>query len=220
MRIVATSDTHGQFGKVKLPVGDILVVAGDILRNFVLDKFVDSSIQLGHLRDDFVPWLRTIRKLYSNILIVPGNHDRCFEHATKESREIVEGVPGVHLLIDQGVTIDGVKFWGSPWSTWFGGETWSFNIPQREGAAQEIWAKIPADTNVLITHGPAYGIMDFCDGRNTGCIHLRNRIWQVRPKLHICGHIHQCVGRLPADGITYINAAYLDNRNIPQVIEI
>jgi Icc-related predicted phosphoesterase len=159
------------------------------------------------------------RKIYSTILVIPGNHDRCFEHLENECRRLVEEVDRTFLLIDRTIDIDGVKFYGSPWTPWFYGDVWSFNIPEKEGAAKAIWEKIPADTDVVITHGPPYGIRDYCD-RHAGCSVLGSRILEIKPRAHIFGHIHEGAGQSLIDSTLYVNAAFMDKGSGPQVSEV
>ena len=84
--------------------------------------------------------------------------------------------------------IDGVKFWGSPWQPAF--YDWAFNVPRGRQLA-EMWALIPDDTDVLITHTPPYGILDQVEnGELVGCEDLREALLRVKPKLHVFGHIH------------------------------
>jgi len=56
------------------------------------------------------------------------------------------------------------------------------------------WSRhVPETTNVLVTHGQAKGHVDAASPA-TGCKHLLQELWRVRPKLHVCGHIHKARG--------------------------
>ena len=56
---------------------------------------------------------------------------------------------------------------------------------------------IPLDTDVLITHGPPFGILDRCyDDQRVGCEELLKAVKRVKPKLHVFGHIHENYGLL------------------------
>ena len=50
-----------------------------------------------------------------------------------------------------------------------------------------LWAGIPLDTDILITHTPPRA---HCDDAY-GCDDLRAALARVRPRLHVCGHVHQ-----------------------------
>jgi Icc-related predicted phosphoesterase len=125
------------------------------------------------------------------------------------------------------VEIDGIKFWGSPVTPRF--FDWAFN---RDADIQYHWNMIPYDTNVLITHGPPYGILDLTirEGKPVGCHYLRRRLFDLKDlKVHSFGHIHEGFGQQVGDGedfegVHFVNASYLDHRyravNSPVIINI
>ncbi len=76
------------------------------------------------------------------------------------------------------------------------------------------WDAIPENTDILITHGPPYGHLDIPGGSTirVGCEMLRYRVDQIKPKIHVFGHIHGSWGHY-FDGHThFINASVLDER--------
>ena len=86
------------------------------------------------------------------------------------------------------------------------------------------YAAIPADTDVLISHCPPYGVLDFDDGINYGSIELLTRVKEIKPRLHLFGHIHKRHG-VREDGSTiFSNGAIMNgdytNFNLPNLIEI
>ena len=91
------------------------------------------------------------------------------------------------------------RIWGSPWSAAFC--SMAFNVP-RGPASTQLYAGIPDDTDVLVSHGPPYGILDRIarDSRHVGCDRLRARTAQIRPRLHVWGHIHEDRGVVVDDG--------------------
>jgi Icc-related predicted phosphoesterase len=117
--------------------------------------------------------------------------------------------------MDESIVIAGKKFYGSPWQPWF--YNWAFNV-ERGPLIAEKWALIPDDTDVLITHGPAFappglnygGIV--ARGEDVGCKDLSARIFDIKPQYHICGHIHEsyCAYREEAIGTTFVNASSCD----------
>ena len=109
-------------------------------------------------------------------------------------------------LKDEAVVIEGIRFYGSPYSPSFHRHNWVFNA-DRGQEIQKIWSKIPSDTEVLITHGPPYKILDLVHDKyrekagedmNVGCQDLlkvvKERLFKL--KLHCFGHIHDQVGVL------------------------
>jgi Icc-related predicted phosphoesterase len=78
------------------------------------------------------------------------------------------------------------------------------------------WAAIPTDTDILLTHGPALGFLDTSgppyNEPNLGCELLIQKIKEIKPKIHVCGHIHGGYG-YRFDGDThFFNASILNER--------
>lgn len=192
LRIVALSDTHGLHRQVRVPPGDILVHAGDVTRHGELGELVDLNAWLGELP-------------HRHKILIAGNHDRCFEEGAEACAALL---PNAVYLQDAAVTLEGITFYGSPWTPQF--FDWAFMLP-RGAPLRERWAQIPANTQVLITHGPPYGQGDRnVRGERTGCEELARAVQRLRPPLHIFGHIHEGAG-ISTDGTThYLNASSLD----------
>jgi len=116
--------------------------------------------------------------------------------------------PNIIYLNDSGVSIDGLKIWGSPIQPWF--YDWAFNR-QRGADILRHWNQIPEDTDLLITYGPAHGILDLTtSNESVGCSDLLSRIREVNPQVHISGHIHEAYGELEKFGIKFINASVVN----------
>ena len=194
MKITAISDTHGQHHALKLPPGDILLHAGDV-----------SKRGRPHEVQDFINWFAA--QDYEHKIFIAGNHDFFFE---KYSQAEIETYlrPEITYLNDSGITIDGLKIWGSPVQPWF--YDWAFNR-QRGADIDRHWQLIPEDTDILITHGPPYGILDRT-ARNelVGCEMLLKRIEEIKPKISLFGHIHEAYGLVEKEGTTFVNASVLN----------
>jgi hypothetical protein len=116
----------------------------------------------------------------------------CAERKPQWLKDILNNLPnGVYYLEDTGITIEGLKIWGSPYSPTFG-YGWGFNVDRGYDAAQ-IWNQIPLDTDIVITHSPIYGYNDRAQNtnQNVGCSDLYHRLHEVKPHLHFAGHIHE-----------------------------
>lgn len=200
MKIVCTGDFHGQFpADGEMPEGDVLVFAGDIGLNIGTTRHAHSIEDAIAPFDD---WLDRQQLSYNLIVGIAGNHDRLLEEAPEVGRQL-----NWDYLHDSGLVYDGVKFWGAPWSNKF--FDWAFMGNETQLA--ERWALIPDDTDVLITHGPAYGVNDLAQGRtNVGSKTLRERILEVRPLLHVSGHIHEARGVDLIGGTVCVNPSYVD----------
>jgi len=214
MKIAATSDTHGKHRHIwpcDLPDDvDVLVHCGDIT----------TLGQLDIVRD-FNEWLG----LFSNIphkIVIPGNHDFCFERYFSVSREHISNAT---LLCDSETEIDGVKFYGSPWTPTY--YDWAF-MADRGEPIRRRWMPLLeglVKPDVLLTHGPPHGILDLTKRRvNAGCEDLLEAVRLAEPTLHIFGHIHESYGE-EFDGPThFVNASMMDEgyraKNPVQIIEL
>jgi Icc-related predicted phosphoesterase len=115
----------------------------------------------------------------------------------------------------------GIKFYGSPWQPWFC--DWAFNL-QRGPEIKAKWDLIPLDTQVLITHGPPLGYGDKTfENELVGCQDLLNAILAIKPRYHICGHIHEGMGISCNEYTTFLNVSSCDPwysiANPPAVIQ-
>jgi Icc-related predicted phosphoesterase len=201
-KITFISDTHNKhkhltskgMGNI-LGSGDILVHAGD-----------STSMGQKHEIEQFLKWFSNTD--FEHKIFIAGNHDFGFEKETDIDQQFKD--LGVTYLFDNDITIDGIKFYGSPWQPEF--YNWAFNLPRGEELAAK-WEKIPDDVDILITHGPAYGILDYAPiGGHVGCEELYRKIVEVKPKIHVCGHIHDSYGQKSMGGIEFLNASTLNDR--------
>ncbi len=145
-----------------MPEADVIVHTGDITEDGTEDEV-----------KNFIEWFSSLP--YAHKIFIAGNHDNCLYGAK------IEGLPdNVHYLCNEGITIDGIKFYGVP----------MFLEDDLEGNFPELFSRIPDDTDVLLTHQPPLGILDEQDGINYGDNHLYKRVMDVRPKYHLFGHLH------------------------------
>lgn len=180
-----------------LPGGPILVHAGDVSGRGTVPEI-----------EMFLEWFSSLP--YDNKIMIAGNHDFLFETRPEKAQELLARYPGIIYLNDSGVTVEGIKFWGSPITPYF--HNWAFNRFSHE--IQPHWDLIPEGTDVLITHGPPHGILDFTvhDQKPVGCPKLLDKIKQIKPKVHVFGHIHEGMGMQEIDGTTFINASVVSLR--------
>ena len=199
MKLIAVSDIHGRHRKgLTLPPGDILIIAGDV------------GARTQDEAEEFVAWMG--QQAHRHKMLVPGNWDRFLEDEPDQAAAICRD-HGVILLNDSGTTIDGITFWGSPITPTF--MSMAFNrAPGTE--IERHWSMIPDRVDVLIVHGPPYGILDQTEpGKpHLGCPELLARVRAVKPKVFICGHIHGGYGRMEQEGTKFFNVSYCTEDDI------
>lgn len=127
-----------------------------------------------------------------------------------------------YYLCDTDITIEGLNIWGSPITPWF--FDWAFNRKKGEEICRH-WKLIPENTDILITHGAPFGILDRTEsGVNAGCEDLLAEIDLIKPKYHLFGHIHEWYGMRESTHTTFVNGSILDQNNIirnqPIVLDI
>lgn len=207
MKIVCISDTHlrHRIYPIDVPECDLLIHSGD-----ALSKGTEDELK------DFAYWFDSLsakRKIF-----VAGNHDWVFEKAPETAAKLLP--KDVVYLEDELVEIDGLKIYGSPWQPEFC--EWAFNLP-RGWPLRKKWEAIPAGIDILVTHGPPLGILDYSQFGNehVGCADLRQELARIKPKLHCFGHIHGAYGTAVWAGTLFVNAALCDEQyvaNHPPVI--
>lgn len=191
MKIDCISDLHGK--RPKLLGGDLLIIAGDITAS---DRIKEWK--------DFYEWLYA--QDYKKKILIAGNHDRwltsCITNGEYDKVLLDLLGPreeqGFEYLCDSGTEFMGFKIWGSPWIQKFSGinpKCAAFS-KYTEVELSEKWALIPDDTDILITHTPAFGCLDlskWCE--RFGSKSLADRKLKLNLKLHVFGHIHGSHGQ-------------------------
>lgn len=231
MKFTVISDTH--LSEPILDGGDVLLHCGDLTYRGDLHETCKALNYLQEQRDK-----------YKYVIFIAGNHDWLFQKEPDIARNLARERDLIYLE-DSGVVLgpkgwyqwdgspkEGIKIYGAPHQPSFC--NWAFNLPRGPELARK-WSLIPEGTDILITHGPPYGILDraprgypqedwteqdfYFHSEAVGCKDLWERIKVVKPKLHCFGHIHASYGRLdnePTTGTTFINAAIMDEGYNPE----
>ena len=206
MRITAISDTHNKHKYIDTRAfsnTDILIHAGDFTSNG------NAAQTLA-----FLQWFSDLPVPHK--ILVAGNHDSFA--CSSGFPSMIAQFPSVTYLYNSSVTINGLKIWGSPYSNTFG--RWAFMAEDIELA--DIWEQIPKDTNIVITHGPAYGIGDLVDNdyepgrdKHVGSKTLTAKLKSLKKlKLHVTGHIHESYSTYLGKWTT-VNASICDANYAP-----
>jgi Icc-related predicted phosphoesterase len=218
MKLCCISDTHNQLDQVVLPEADLLVIAGDLTMRGTEKEYIKFNEDLGRVKS----------KYKYGALVINGNHDFLSETDFPKTQRLLTNVD--HYLQDGGTTINGIKAYGSPATPFF--HAWAHNYHRGKDIAA-VWTKIPNDVNLLVIHGPPYGILDevprgVFGSENVGCQDLLNRIQGLKElKVVVFGHIHCQAHPTPLEinGVKYINAAMCSEApykvvNTPIIVEV
>jgi predicted phosphodiesterase len=204
LRVACLADLHGY---LPYPVqADLAVIAGDLCPE---GTFID---QYAWFYTHFQRWLLTWE---CEVVYIAGNHDY-----------LMARWPG--------------KFPGLPWHTYLQDSTaapllsweyrphqftrvhgmpWSLPYGQYEFMANEamISWKLPSQTDILVSHGPAYGIGDVgYRKQHAGSRALLEWIKQTKPKLVVHGHIYEGYGVYEVGDTIVVNAAIRDGNFEPK----
>jgi len=189
--IVCISDTHELHREVDVPNGDILIHAGD---------FTMFSRSTAAIRD-FNLWLGELP--HPHKVVIPGNHEFFLESDTSK-RSLISNAT---VLIHEAIEIEGLKIWGSPTTVLYGGAFGLSSPTERKN----LYAQIPNDVDILVTHGPPFGILDRSTQttEHAGCRELLETVMRVQPRLHVFGHVHAASGMVTLGETVFVNAALL-----------
>ncbi|KAL2175144.1 Metallo-dependent phosphatase-like protein [Thermothelomyces heterothallicus CBS 202.75] len=235
-RIVCISDTHNS--TVKLPKGDVLIHAGDLTNQGSYSE-LSKAVQWLEKADFEAKIVIAGNHDITLDSDFYRKHGSSFHNQHPEDlaqcQSLLTSSRSIIYLLNSSATIrltrpdgPGTTFtiFGSPYSPQYG--TWAFMYPQSghepsasgsdsaagvSPTATELWEAIPLNTDILVTHTPAYGHRD----DSGGCDELRRALARVRPRLHVCGHVHQGRGAervkwdtdssRAGDGVTAVEAS-------------
>jgi len=187
MKLLLFSDLHCSSSAarrmVELASGvDVVIGAGDFAN---MRRGIDVTIEI-------------LRAIERPAVLVPGNGE-----SVEELRAASRDWPSVQVLHGSGVKLEGVEFFGIGGGipvTPFG--EWSYDFS--EDQAEELLAGCP-EGGVLVSHSPPKGAVDVSSGgQSLGSTAVRRVIEVKRPKLVVCGHIHDCSGQSTKIGDTVV----------------
>ena len=182
MKIWHISDTHTYHGLLKVPEDiDMVIHSGDATNP--RDPYASEQEMLN-----FISWFGSLPIKHK--VFVAGNHDLCIERNLVTKIDFMKN--GIVYLENDYTEVEGIKIWGSPFTPTFG-QGWAFN--KKRSALHDIWKEIPDDVDIVVVHGPPKGILDLAY-HQLNCIEfcgdeaLRKRMYLLKPKLCLFGHIH------------------------------
>jgi Icc-related predicted phosphoesterase len=176
MRLLAFSDLHCDLDQAARLVeaaadADVVVGAGDF-----------ASIHEG-----LASTINALAPITAPTVLVPGNNE-----TEAALREAAAAWPAATVLHGGATEVESVPFFGlgagvpiTPWD-------WSFDLSDAEAA--ELLAGCPEDA-VLVVHSPPRGHVDRSGaGESLGSAAILEAIEARRPRLAVCGHIHESWG--------------------------
>lgn len=183
MKIWHISDTHGYHHLLNQPNDiDIVIFSGDESNYYDVYKNEPECL-------NFLHWFGNLKIKHK--IMIAGNHSSYIFHMKTKFKEWCDYYNIIYLE-NEGVEIEGIKFWGSPNTPTFG--NWYFMKDRAK--MDKHWSHAPEDIDVFICHGPCKGILDLSYNRNNelefcGDKALRNHILnRIKPKYFLSGHIH------------------------------
>lgn len=214
IKIVHFSDTHNRHKQVKLEECDIAIFSGDMS-----GRGKKSEVE------NFMKWFSQQTQCTEKIVIA-GNHDIAFDPKFEKETESnswldellekYESNKCFHYLENCGINLYNLNIWGSPITPWFHGNRWAFNKYRGDDIKKE-WEQIPKNTDIIVTHGPVMYKLDYVPENQeyTGCEDLRKIVKEIKPKLHLSGHIHEGYGIEEDANTIYSNACICNHRYEP-----
>lgn len=199
-KILLLSDTHTHHRQIQQESADIILVAGDFSM-----RSREEELQ------DFLVWIREFHR--GPVVLICGNHDRFIWHQPQRFHQLLDEFD-IHYLDNSEITLQGIRIWGSSYMpSVLPGLSRRFELDD-ENERKKIWEGIPEGLDILLTHCPPAGILDFADGIHYGCKALKDRIAEIHPTWHLFGHIHQGYGISRSEKTCFMNGALADDPSL------
>lgn len=186
VRLLAFSDLHR----------DLDQAASLVERSSEADAVIGAG-DFASVHEGLEEMIDALKAISAPTVLVPGNNE------TEDAlRAECRGWESATVLHGQGTEIDGTRFFGlgagipiTPWD-------WSFDLD--EDQASERLATCPEGA-VLVVHSPPRGHCDTSSsGDHLGSEAILEAIELKRPRLAVCGHIHEAWGAEDEIGSTQV----------------
>jgi Icc-related predicted phosphoesterase len=203
IKILLFSDTHGKHNLLDLPTDgiDMCIFAGDA------GTYKNPYTNIGSILN-FIDWYAKVP--INNKIWIAGNHCTSIEAGLVDARKLSEE-NGLIYLEHETKIVNGIEIFGSPYTPYF--YNWAYNVDR--GKIKDYWNLIPKTTEILVTHGPTYGISNLGvveQGEDVGDEELtkviKNNLNNL--KLTVFGHIHEGYGYHEEDDKLFVNASVLN----------
>ncbi len=201
VRVVLISDTHGRHEELgELPDGDILIHCGDFVPNYKRCTVVNI--------EKFDAWLGTQSDKFKHTYVCCGNHEVLLDNG---------GTATPSVTLKNGKWLDGskvievcnLKIWGAPYRPRRGCAYRAEAFGRSLKFIKNFWKEnLESNLDVVITHGPPYGVLDLEPVGHIGDWYLLDQIANyAKPSLHAFGHVHHCYGGRKYKNTLFVNAS-------------
>ena len=218
MKILATSDLHGNLEGLSFEGIDIVVIAGDFACMAENSKW-DAFGQKKWIEKKLIPLICSYSK--TQFVLVPGNHDFCLDPKVQARYRMdwrISWPSNSHVLLDSSCEINGLKIYGTPYVPIIS-YYWAFEAEHDE--LQRIYEKIPSGLDILVTHSPPrisgealdISLQNGADSEAFGSSELTQALFDKQPRFCFCGHIHSGFhGPVKFEGTMIYNVSRVDER--------
>ncbi len=193
MRLLLFSDVHCDVVKCR----NLVTMANDVDLVIGAGDFANQRVGLGTS-------INVLKNITKPTIVVPGNHESYSELVTG-----CHAWDSVTILHGTSTEFEGQTFFGVGGGVpamEFGEdeEGWSYDFTEEQ--ADDLYHFLPKKA-ILISHSPPYGAADRGERKRLGSKMIRQTIIDKKPKLVICGHIHESWGvTADLEGVKVINA--------------
>jgi Icc-related predicted phosphoesterase len=185
VRVLAFSDVHRD-----------LDAAADLVARSADADLVIGAGDFASVHEGLEETVDALSGMQAPLVLVPGNNE------TEEALRAVAPA-GAIVLHGEAVEEEGTSLWGlgagiptTPWD-------WSFDLSDDEAA--ERLKTAPQALDVMVLHSPPRGHCDQSgSGDHLGSQAIADAIEAKRPRVAVCGHIHESWGAESAIGETRI----------------
>jgi len=209
---------HGQLDFTVEPC-DIALICGDVVPLYI-QMYNKESEQW--FKETFIPWCLNLP--CEKVVFIGGNHDFILERQPNKIRKLLEGQDKVVYLDCEAFEYNGKIIFGTPVCKPFG--SWAFMEPyEKQDSRYESCINDIGHVDIIMSHDAPYGISDillqkdcpWADGTHIGNHSLRKLLDNVKPEIHVFGHLHSCNHDVVKHNDTLVSCVSMLNENYMMV---
>lgn len=211
VRVVCVSDTHNK--QPDLPPGDVLIHAGDLTDTGSFDEVQAGLAWLSSQPHRHKVYVAGNHDVLLDESFLAKHPERRYGQ-TRTKADLDWG--SVIYLEDSSVTLEihadaddpsdapssqrgtrSLTVRGSPWTPQYGTSAFQYRPNALDHWDHKMGDLIGGSPrlDILVTHGPPRHHLDQRDFYRAGCPYLADKVYDLRPRLMVFGHIHAAYGR-------------------------